>query len=200
MSELGSGVTLGAFLVRGRLAGSSGLVELRYAGVTTWTDGLIDWVTTYFDIDEARAAAERLAKERRKTVSQENVDLVLTCVAAYNEGDMDAWAECFDAGVEAIPDAGFIESEPLLGLERYRVWTEEQRGMLPGTRWQTTEVHDLGNGRVTHRGDWGGTGRASAIQTSTNITGLLTVRGGKITCVEFYFDHDRAVNAAGLEA
>jgi len=64
VSDLGNGVTFGVFLMRGRLAGSSGFVELRYAGVSTWTDGLIERVTTYLDINEARAAAERLAEER----------------------------------------------------------------------------------------------------------------------------------------
>jgi ketosteroid isomerase-like protein len=63
--DLGNGVTFGLFLMRGQLAGSSGFVELRYAGVSTWMDGLIQRVTTYTDIDEARAAAERLAEERR---------------------------------------------------------------------------------------------------------------------------------------
>jgi hypothetical protein len=29
-----------------------------------WADGLIERVTTFLDIDEARAAAERLAQER----------------------------------------------------------------------------------------------------------------------------------------
>jgi ketosteroid isomerase-like protein len=62
--DLGNGVTLGVFFLRGRLRGSTGSIQLRYAGVSTWTDGLIEWVTTYTDIDEARAAAERLARER----------------------------------------------------------------------------------------------------------------------------------------
>jgi ketosteroid isomerase-like protein len=63
--DLGNGVTFGLFLLRGRLTASSAFVELRYAGVTAWTDGLIERVTTYIDIDEARAAAKRLAEERR---------------------------------------------------------------------------------------------------------------------------------------
>jgi hypothetical protein len=61
--DLGNGVTFGLFLMRGRPARRSAFVELRYAGVSAWTDGLIEQVTTYLDIDEARAAAERLAKE-----------------------------------------------------------------------------------------------------------------------------------------
>jgi hypothetical protein len=49
---------------KGRVAGSSGSVQLRYGAVTEWVDGLIVRNTTYTDIDEARAAAERLAEER----------------------------------------------------------------------------------------------------------------------------------------
>jgi hypothetical protein len=39
-------------------------VELRYAVVATWVDGLIQRITSYADIDQARADAERLAQER----------------------------------------------------------------------------------------------------------------------------------------
>jgi ketosteroid isomerase-like protein len=61
--DLGHGLVFSVFLMRGRPVGSSRLVELRYAGVGTWRDGLI--VRTMFstDIDNARAAAERLAQE-----------------------------------------------------------------------------------------------------------------------------------------
>jgi hypothetical protein len=38
-------------------------VERRVAAVAVWADGLIERLTTYTDIDEARAAAERLAEE-----------------------------------------------------------------------------------------------------------------------------------------
>ena len=61
--DLGSGVMLSVTRQRGRVAGSSGYVQMRYASVTEWRDGLIARVTPYPDIDEARAAAERLAGE-----------------------------------------------------------------------------------------------------------------------------------------
>jgi len=38
---------------------------MRHANVFVWVEGLIVRVTHYDDIDEARAAAERLAEERR---------------------------------------------------------------------------------------------------------------------------------------
>jgi hypothetical protein len=48
----------------GRPVGSSGEVQLRYGTVSVWEDGKIARITNYTGIDEARAAAERLAQER----------------------------------------------------------------------------------------------------------------------------------------
>ena len=63
--DLGNGVALAVLLQRGRPAGSSGFVELRYASVAlARADGLAERIMIYTDIDAARAAAERLAEER----------------------------------------------------------------------------------------------------------------------------------------
>jgi ketosteroid isomerase-like protein len=62
--DLGSGVTFGVNVVRGRPHGSDAVVESRGAVVAIRRDGRIARVTTYQDFDEARAAAERLAEER----------------------------------------------------------------------------------------------------------------------------------------
>ena len=51
-------------MLKGRPVGSSSEVRQRTAGVTVWAGGLIERVTFYLDIDQARAAAERLAEER----------------------------------------------------------------------------------------------------------------------------------------
>jgi ketosteroid isomerase-like protein len=62
--DLGNGVTLTVNLQKGRPLGSIGFVQLRFAGVGIWVEGLMEHYTTYTDLDEARAAAERLAQER----------------------------------------------------------------------------------------------------------------------------------------
>jgi ketosteroid isomerase-like protein len=64
LRDLGNGVGLAVYLQRGRPVGSSEFVELRYAVVGTWRGGLVERVIVYADIDQARAAAERLAQER----------------------------------------------------------------------------------------------------------------------------------------
>jgi ketosteroid isomerase-like protein len=62
--DLGNGVTLAVLHQGGRPSGSTGEVQLRYASVTMWANGLMTRVTNYRDIDEARATAERLAEQR----------------------------------------------------------------------------------------------------------------------------------------
>jgi ketosteroid isomerase-like protein len=64
--DLGSGVVFAVVRQKGRPVGTIGHVQQREGWVWVWVDGLIASHTTYpaNDIDEARAAAERLAQER----------------------------------------------------------------------------------------------------------------------------------------
>lgn len=62
--DLGNGVVLQAVTQRGPPTDSTGEIRQRSARVLVVVDGLIEALTSYNDIDAARAAAERLAKER----------------------------------------------------------------------------------------------------------------------------------------
>jgi ketosteroid isomerase-like protein len=62
--NLGNGVTFSVIRQQGRLVGSSGHVQLCNAMVNVCVNGVIARTITGPDIDEARAAAERLAEER----------------------------------------------------------------------------------------------------------------------------------------
>jgi ketosteroid isomerase-like protein len=62
--DLGNGVVFAEVLQNARPTGSSGRVELRYAAVVVWVEGVIGRTTNYRDIDEGRAAAERAAESR----------------------------------------------------------------------------------------------------------------------------------------
>ena len=64
LRDLGNGVTFHAVRQRGRPARGRGFVELHHAYSATWAHGLVEWATVHTDIDEGRAAAERLAEER----------------------------------------------------------------------------------------------------------------------------------------
>jgi ketosteroid isomerase-like protein len=62
--ELGNGVVFAVVRQDARPAGSTGRVQQWPAFVAKWVEGVAVRTTAYYDIDEARAAAERLAEER----------------------------------------------------------------------------------------------------------------------------------------
>jgi ketosteroid isomerase-like protein len=65
VSDLGNGIVFAVLIQEGRPVGSAAHVGQREGWVYIWARGLIARLqTSYFDIDEGRAAAERLAEER----------------------------------------------------------------------------------------------------------------------------------------
>jgi len=62
--DLGNGVTFAVLVLNGRPVGSGEGVRLRYAAVSVWEGSAVVRDTNYTDIEEGRAAAERLAAER----------------------------------------------------------------------------------------------------------------------------------------
>jgi SnoaL-like domain len=61
MLDLGNGVVFAVATQYGRSAHVRGELRLRYAPVFVWADSIVVTVTHYRDIDQARAAAKRLA-------------------------------------------------------------------------------------------------------------------------------------------
>jgi uncharacterized protein (TIGR02246 family) len=61
--DLGNGVMFAVVVQNGRLAGSTGHLRQREGWVFVWVRGLIARLAIY-EVDEARAAAERLGEER----------------------------------------------------------------------------------------------------------------------------------------
>jgi hypothetical protein len=64
VSHLGGGVVFAVVTQDGRLVGSAGRIRQREGWVYLCVGGSIERLAPDLDIDEARAAAERLAEER----------------------------------------------------------------------------------------------------------------------------------------
>ena len=64
VTHLGGGVVLAVVIQDGRLVGSAGRIRQREGWVYLWEGGSIARLTTS-EVDQARAAAERLAEQRR---------------------------------------------------------------------------------------------------------------------------------------
>jgi ketosteroid isomerase-like protein len=75
MLDLGNGVIYAEVLQIARPAGSGYSLRLRSAPVFVWVAGVVARLTIYRDIDEARAAAERLAAARVLAMSRANVEI-----------------------------------------------------------------------------------------------------------------------------
>ena len=67
MLDLGNGVGFGVVMLKGRPVGSSGYVQLRYASVSEWVDGLIVRATFYIDIDKKEQRMIHSLKSRKIT-------------------------------------------------------------------------------------------------------------------------------------
>ena len=129
-----------------------------------------------------------------------NVSLVRASVAAYNAGDLDAALQFYAPDVEAFPDVSvFPDAVPLHGLGEYARWLEEIASAWTAVCWELEELFAVGEDRVVARALWGGEGVASGVRTTSSLTGVYTFREGRITRVEFYFDHEQALKAVGLE-
>jgi ketosteroid isomerase-like protein len=68
IADLGGGAVFALLLQRGRLAGSDAEVHVRYVQVSEWVGDVSVRSTFWTDIDEGRAAAERLAEQRARDV------------------------------------------------------------------------------------------------------------------------------------
>jgi ketosteroid isomerase-like protein len=62
--DLGNEVTFAVLRQHAVPVGSTAPIQAREAHVTEWRNGLVVRITAYIDVDQARAAAERLAQER----------------------------------------------------------------------------------------------------------------------------------------
>jgi ketosteroid isomerase-like protein len=132
-------------------------------------------------------------------MSQENVDLALAFTAAYNEREIDAAVELCAANVAVFPDSSvYPESRPPVGRDEFRSLIEDSRSAWASCAHTPEEVLDIGDGRVIVRGGWGGKGIASGVEVYQDLSAIFTVRDGQISKVEYFFGHDRALEAAGL--
>jgi ketosteroid isomerase-like protein len=132
-------------------------------------------------------------------MSQENVELVRSAIEAYRAGDRDAYVDFMAEDVEIWPDAGIPEAKPFRGREEFRRFIAElDQGWEGGaSASDIREIFPVGD-RVVVRADWGGRGQASGIDLRSSLTSIYTVRDGQFTKIEFFFDHDQALAAAGL--
>ena len=130
-------------------------------------------------------------------MSQENVEILRAAFDEWNAGDMDALRDLFDPDVIWRQPEGWPEPGPEVGREAVMHQLAQQREI-----WNADAVEpvsgflDAGGRIVVVRFIWRGTGRGP--EAGMELTGVWTVRKGRIFYVEFFWDHAEALEAVGL--
>jgi ketosteroid isomerase-like protein len=132
-------------------------------------------------------------------MSPENAELVRAAIARYNAGDLDAHLALYAPDAEWVPDASaFPEAAPPHGRDEIKRFIKGTGEGFMNLRYELSEVFAVEADRVLARGEWGGEGAGSGIETYSSLTTVWIVRDGEIARVEFFFDHDEALEAVGL--
>jgi ketosteroid isomerase-like protein len=130
-------------------------------------------------------------------MSQENVEVVGAWLAAWNRNDWDGMERCFAADCEIYAPEGWPESGPFKGWPSFRRGIERIKDSWESERVEVDELRDLGE-RVLARWRWLTVGKQSGIASESQVTAVSTLREGKIIRVDYFFDHAKALEAAGL--
>ena len=129
-------------------------------------------------------------------MSQENVEVVRAGFEAWNAPDMEALRELYDPDVLWRPPEGWPEPGPYVGREAVMRQLEQLRETWDTDTFELiSDFIDAGD-RVVVRFIWRGAGRGPEL--NMEMTGVYSVREGKITVFEFFWDHSKALQAVGL--
>lgn len=130
-------------------------------------------------------------------MSLANVGVVRAAFEAWNEGDIDALREMYDPGAIVRAPEGWPEPGPFVGRDAVMRQFEQMRETWDADALEPTSDFIDAADRVVLRFIWRGAGRGPEL--NMEMTGVYTVREGRITVTEFIWDHSEALKAVGLE-
>ena len=131
-------------------------------------------------------------------MSQENVEIVRARFEAWNAGDMDAFVSCIDPEVDrADRRVGRSRGLSLVGRRSCASWA--QQSARPGTPTALEPISDfIDAGDRVAREAASGVAQGRGPEADLEMTGVYTVRKGRIFGIEFFWDHAEALEAVGL--
>jgi ketosteroid isomerase-like protein len=135
-------------------------------------------------------------RDTARAMSRENVEVVLAVYAAWNAGDMDAVREMHhpDVILRTLPE--WPEAGPWVGRETVMRGFEQMRDVFEADYLEmVSHSIDVGD-RVAVRVIWHGGGQGP--QADLELTGVYTVRKGRVVYQEFFWDHAEALETLGL--
>jgi ketosteroid isomerase-like protein len=129
-------------------------------------------------------------------MSQENVEIVRRAYQAWNAGDLTALRDLYDPDVVMHHVEGWPEPGPSLGRDAVLREIEQLREAWEGDTLEPVTDFIAAPDRVIVRDLWHGTGRGP--DADMEFARVFTLREKKIVCIEIFWDHAEALEAAGL--
>jgi ketosteroid isomerase-like protein len=132
-------------------------------------------------------------------MSQENVEIVIDGVAAYNRGDLDALSEQWTDDIDHRAAEGAIDDRgPIHGKDAMRAYMQDWLDTFDPLTVEPLEVIDAGENQVVAVLRFAGRAKLSGVDTDLTYAVIYTLRDGKIARGREYWTRDQALEAAGL--
>ena len=129
-------------------------------------------------------------------MSREASEVIRAGFDTWNANDMDAYVELLDPDVTWRPPKGWPEPGPYVGRDAVLRQMEQLRKTWDGDVLEPIEDFIVAGDRVLVRVVWRAGGHGPPL--NLEVTGIWTVRDGKICGIEFFQDHAEALEAVGL--
>ena len=129
-------------------------------------------------------------------MSRENVEVVRAAFDAWKAGRIDALRQKQDPDIVVCPPKGWPEPGPYVGREAAMRHFEQNREAFDANTLELINGFVCAADRVVVRFVWRGAGHGP--EANLEMTGVHAMRGGRVTRIEYFWDHAEALEAAGL--
>ncbi len=202
--HLAHGVVFALLRQSGSPLGVVGSMGQEEAWVIVWHHGQIKQLASYLDVEEARGAAERLARERaemggEEPVTRDPIAVVRDAYDAWNRRDLHSWMSLLAEDVVYRPVASFTDSIERRGREQVGRFTEEFYEAWGEDFISTPDTIRLYGDAVVVRSLFSGHARASGVEISARMFSTIHVRDGQVIRWADFTDRADALRAAGVE-
>jgi ketosteroid isomerase-like protein len=130
-------------------------------------------------------------------MSEENVEIALAAVDAWNRGDREAFLALWDEEAEFYPLRAQLEGESYTGHDGLMRFLAEMTEDFEQVRFEIEETRDAGE-QVVGIGRFRARGRASGVDLDVPLGVFTRVRRGKIVYTRLFSEPAEALEAAGL--
>ena len=115
---------------------------------------------------------------------------------AWNAEDLEVLREFYDPGAIVHPPDGWPEPGPFVGREAVMCQWEQLRETFDTDALELLSDFIDATDRVVVRVNWRGAGRGP--ESNMEMTDVFTVRKGRISIIECFWDQREALAAVGL--